>query len=97
MRKVHRRLHMLEQLPRFQLAPSLFEHIQSLALQSVSDEHLDVLRTIVKEADAGLFSREWSEQESASFKAWETALEGQATKMGTKSLAEVKRLQRQRQ
>ncbi len=97
MRKVHRRLHMLEQLPRFHLPSSLLEQIQSAALQSVPDKHLDVMRTMVKEADSGLLSKQWSEQESASFKVWEEALEDQAGKMGMKSFAEVKRLQRRRQ
>ena len=97
MLKVHRRLHLLEQLPRFHPPPSLLEQVKRSALCSLSQEELDVLGTIAEEQAAGLPPREWSQRESAALMAWEAALEEEAKRMGLRSLAEVKKSQRKKQ
>src|SRR5215218_11417640 len=97
MQKVHRRLHILEQLPRFHPLPCLLDRIKSSALCSVSQEELDVLGTVAEEQAAGLPPREWSAAESAALTAREAALEEEAKRMGLRSFAEVKKSQRKKQ
>ena len=97
MLKVHRRLHILEQLPRFHPPPGLLEQIKRSALSTLSQEELDVLGTIAEEQAAGLPPREWSERESAALMAWDAALNDEARRMGLKSLPEVKQSRRKKQ
>ena len=65
MQNMRRRLHMLERLHQFQLPLSPLEQIRSLALQSLSQQDLELLRTIVLEQSAEMRSRELSEREAA--------------------------------
>jgi hypothetical protein len=89
MRNVRRRLHALERLPQLQPPPSGLEQIRTLALQSLSEKDLELLRAISLEQAAGMPPRELSEQEAAACAAWEAALEMEARRMGLRSWAEA--------
>jgi len=86
MLKVHRRLHILEQLPRFHPPPCLLEQVKRSALRSLSQEELDVLGTIAEEQAAGLPPRKWSERQSAALMSWDAALKDESKRVGLKSL-----------
>ena len=64
MKNVRRRLHVLEQLPRFQPPPSPFEQIEDRALRQISDEDLEVMMNMTRDLVAGV-RRTISERESA--------------------------------
>jgi hypothetical protein len=97
MQNVRRRLHLLERLPQFQLLPSPVDQIRNLALQSLSQRDLELLRAILLEKSAEMRSRGLSSQcEAAACAAWRDALEAEARRMGFKSFAEAERTAGQR-
>ena len=96
MQNVLLRLHMLERLPQYQRPPSPLEQITNLALQSLSQQDLELLRAILLEQSAEMQSRESSEREAAACAAWRDALEAEARRMGFRSFAEAERTAGQR-
>jgi hypothetical protein len=96
MQNMRRRLHMLERLPQFQLPLSPLEQIRSLALQSLSQQDLELLRTLALEQSAEMRPRELSEREAAACGAWGNALEAEARRMGFRSFAKAERTAGQR-
>ena len=85
MRNVRRRLYALERLPKHPAQPGALERIKSLALQRLSQEHLELL-------PVGEFrNRELSAGETAAWLAWEDALDAEARRMGLKSFDEAER------
>jgi len=95
MRNVRRRLTVLERLPQFQPAPGPLEQIKVLALQSLSQQDLELLQAISKEQGTELRHRELSEPEAAACAAWGAALETEARRTGWKSFAEAEGIKRQ--
>jgi hypothetical protein len=96
MQNVRRRLQALERLPEFQPPPSPLEQLRSLALQSLSQQDLDLLRAMVLEQAEEMQPRELTEREAAECNHWCTALAAEARRMGFKSLAEAEWTARQR-
>ncbi len=93
---LRQRLQMLERSLQFQPAPSPLEQIKRLALQSLSAQDLDLLKSVSEEEAAELLPRELSEAEAAACAAWGAALETEARRMGLKSFAGAKQTARQR-
>jgi hypothetical protein len=91
MRNIHRRLRVLEQLPQFQPPLSLLEQIQSLALQSVSDEDLDLLGSAARKQAGQSRPIELLEAEEAACDVLRAAVETAARRMGFKSFADAAR------
>jgi hypothetical protein len=91
MQNMRRRLQMLERLPQFQPRPSPLEQIKSLALRSLSEQDLELLRAMSAEKAAEMRTRELSEREVAACAAWGVALETEARRMGLRSWAEAER------
>ena len=90
MKNVRRRLHMLEQLPQFQLPPSPLEQIENRALRRISDEDLEVMTNMTRDLEAGVRTT-ISERESAAVAALSATRETEARRMGFRSFAQAKR------
>ena len=69
-----RRLRRLERSPVFQPPPNPSDAIVRLALQKLSDEHLDALQGVIQDRDKGI-CRILSERETAALEAYREALE----------------------
>jgi hypothetical protein len=85
MRNIRRRLRLLERLPKRQPPPNPLEQIMRVAVQSLSDQDLELLRL------RAMGQSESSDREAAAVLAWEKALELEARRMGFRSFAEAQR------
>ena len=91
MSNVSRRIRALERLPQFQLRPSALEQITSLALQSLSEQDLHLLRTLLQEQSGGGQPRELSAGEGAAWASCAAALQREARRMGFRCFAQARR------
>ena len=69
-----RRLRRLERSPSFQPPPNPSDAMVRLALQKLSDEHLDLLHGVAENREKGI-CRILSERETAALEAYRDALE----------------------
>ncbi len=96
MQNLQRRLQTLERLPQPPPMPSALEQIRSLALESISSQDLELLRSLSAKRAAHALPTELSEGETDACASWAAALEAEARGMGFTSYAEAERTAGQR-
>ena len=91
MRNIERRLERLERLPQMQPPPSPLEQIRAQALHKISDQDLDLLRTLARSECRRGTAGSSTDRETEILQAHHVALEAEAQRMGFKSYAQAER------